>query len=70
MAAALAVLDIAIRGYRFLMPYDPAASFSLRALWVLGLTVAGAATYGTVTFLMRFSEWSWIRQAISKDARA
>ena len=66
MLFALMWLDIVVRSCRYLLPYNPDSTLSVRALWCLGIIAVGIAVYSAVTLLMRFSEWSWIRQAFSK----
>lgn len=69
MLAALAVLDIVVRAFRWLLPYDPAASLLVRGVWSLGIIAVGMAAYGGATLALRCGEWSLIRQAFSKTDR-
>ena len=46
--------------------YSTAADFSIRALWVAGVVIAGVLLYTLLTTLLRFSEWSWIKGALRR----
>ena len=63
---ALAVLDASIMIYKFLLPYNPAGSLTIRALWVMGVILVSAGMYSIVTFKMKFEEWGLLRQAFLK----
>ena len=53
--------------FRSLCPYSPTARLSLRAAWVLSVTVAGGGVYGLATALARAQEWNWLSNACRKD---
>lgn len=66
MLVAVTVLDIVVRVWRWLLPYDPEAALTLRAGWCLTVILLGMAAYGAATWFQDFSEWDWIRQAFAK----
>lgn len=63
---ALAVMDASIMLYRFILPYNPAWSLSLRALWILGVIAVAAIMYAAVTLIKKFDEWGLLKQAFSR----
>ncbi|MCK9340809.1 MAG: murein biosynthesis integral membrane protein MurJ [Synergistaceae bacterium] len=48
------------------LPYPLSASVGLRALWLTGMVIVGAATYSVSTMLFRCSEWQWIKDALKQ----
>ena len=66
---ALTVLDASIMLYRFILPYNPDARLSIRALWCLGIIIIGAGSYCIVTLRMKFDEWKLLRGAFSRRAQ-
>ncbi|MBQ7154711.1 MAG: murein biosynthesis integral membrane protein MurJ [Synergistaceae bacterium] len=62
----LAVLDVAIMLYRFVLPYNPEWRLGVRALWMLGVIGAAASMYGIATVKLKFEEWGLLRQAFIK----
>ena len=48
--------------------YHPTAAFSVRALWVTGVVIAGVLLYTLLTTLLHFTEWSWIRGALRRKS--
>ena len=63
---ALTVLDASIMLYRFLLPYNPDARLSIRALWCAGIIATGAGSYCLVTLRMKFNEWKLLREAFMR----
>ena len=66
IAAALALTILAATAYGCALPYVPAASLGRRALWCLGVILAGAAAYAAATLALRCEEWHWIREALGR----
>ncbi|WP_347713274.1 lipid II flippase MurJ, partial [uncultured Fretibacterium sp.] len=66
IAASLALLILVTAAYGYFLPYAPAASLGRRALWCLGVILAGTATYASATLTLRCEEWLWIREAVGR----
>ena len=66
---ALTVLDASIMLYRFVLPYNPDARLTIRALWCLGIIIIGTGSYCLVTLRMKFNEWKLLREAFMKHAK-
>ena len=66
IAASLALLILVTAAYGYFLPYAPAASLGRRALWCLGVILAGTAAYASATLALRCEEWLWIREAVGR----
>ena len=66
IAAALALTILAATAYGCALPYVPSAPLTRRALWCLGVILAGAAAYAAATLALRCEEWRWIREALGR----
>ena len=64
---ALAVLDVSIMIFKFLLPYNPEAKLMIRSLWCLGVITLSALVYSSVTLKMKFNEWILLKQAFKKE---
>jgi len=60
-----AIMTLSLMLFRRFVPYPALASFSLRAVWIVAVVALGAVVYGTVTALLKCSEWRWVRGALS-----
>ena len=56
IAAALALTILAATAYGCALPYVPSAPLIRRALWCLGVILAGAAAYAAATLALRCEE--------------
>ena len=63
----LAVLDASIVIFRFVLPYDPAASLLIRSAWCLAVIALAAVAYSVATLKLKFEEWPLLRQAFRKS---
>ena len=63
---SLAVICVAVCACKYIFPYDAESSLLMRALWVLGVIVLSAVSYSLITFLLKFREWLWLRDAFVK----
>ena len=63
LAALVAVVVL----FRALVPYSTEARTSLRAAWVLAVTVGGGGAYGLVTAFLGAEEWNWLLKACRKE---
>ncbi len=65
---ALIIIIISVSTFKFFWSYDPEAKLLIRALWVFSIIFFSAVTYSIFTFIMKFPEWQWIREAFLKRA--
>ena len=70
IAASLALLILVTAAYGYFLPYAPAASLGRRALWCLGVILAGTAAYASATLALHCEEWLWIREAFPRREEA
>ena len=66
ITASLALLILVTAAYGYFLPYAPAASLGRRALWCLGVILAGTAAYASATLALRCEEWLWILEAVGR----
>jgi putative peptidoglycan lipid II flippase len=65
-ALALALMLAALSLYLYAAPYVPSASLPARALWCAGAAAVGAFVYAAATLVLKFDEWRWIKDAVTR----
>jgi hypothetical protein len=56
-------------GLKMIMPYPVSNTVGLRALWLIGMILAGIALYSVCTILLSCSEWQWIKDALKQKKK-
>ena len=64
--AALTFMAVTVLFYGFLLPYVLSAVGWARAGWCAGAVMSGVFVYAAVTLLMKFDEWRWIKDAVTR----
>jgi putative peptidoglycan lipid II flippase len=66
IAVALILMFFALELYGFLLPYGPSGGLGVRAGWCLGAIAVGGGVYGAASRALRFEEWRWIGDALTR----
>lgn len=61
---ALAVLDVSVMAFKFILPYNPEAGLLMRASWCLGVIILATVSYGLAAMKMKFAEFNLLKAAI------
>ena len=69
MSASLLVTAGAVYLYNGIAVYPEGAGLALRSVWISGILLASGAAYGAVTAALKFQEWVWVRDALSRRKR-
>jgi putative peptidoglycan lipid II flippase len=64
--AALIAMALALRLHGALLPYASQAPLGARAAWCAGAVLIGGGVYAAATLWLKFDEWRWIRDALTK----
>lgn len=68
VAGSCAIMVLTLLAARYLVQYPAGSAFWLRTLWMVAMVALGAAAYGCTTFLLKCTEWQWLKAALCQKS--